>query len=538
MTREIDLPKDLGQSYKEVLTWLDDNYAYFLTDVLKLGKPEWTPEIPTAAVAMPSPKTQEIHYLFNPNFFETLTPEGRVFVVAHETMHLLLNHLLLFQKFVDFEKAQENTKEARGEARKAEMLNWAADAVINDYLAGAGVVPIDNVVRGEKLVGYNCAHKSVTEVYLDLANDLGVDPATGQSGDSGEGNKPGQQKESDKMGRTSEQKGDNKPGESSEQKERGKPEKSDEQKEGDKSAESGKTEEPELDKTEKFDFENIDSHDWLYGASKEEIDKAEEIYEANQGNLPKAVKELKAEADDQTDLSSMSSSAGTGEGSMQEFAQQHGVSLAWAELLKEIVPDIFETGGRRGNEEVSFVRRRKKLAAFPDTILPVKRQIDNNENKGKGKPKIILGLDVSGSCQKYANYFLSLAKSIPQNKVEVEAFVFNTKVQRVDLNVPHPQFMKGGGTGFYVIPEYINKLVSQSENKKYPQAIVVITDGEVGYEEYIAVEQRRYKYVAEKYEKNWTWLLVGRSLDLPFGKNLKLDRFVEGPGKKASGLGF
>lgn len=56
-----------------------------------LGKPFFTNSIPTAAVAFDR-TGQQVQYLFNPDFWNELTRYERQFIIAHECLHVILNH--------------------------------------------------------------------------------------------------------------------------------------------------------------------------------------------------------------------------------------------------------------------------------------------------------------------------------------------------------------------------------------------------------------------------------------------------------------
>jgi predicted metal-dependent peptidase len=161
----------LSKHYSDAVQYLDDEFAFFLTHVLNIGKPEAVGNPPTAAVAV-DPKSENIgadfRFLFNPSFASTLSTEDMAFVMAHETMHVLLNHLSLNKKFKDKKR-----------------FNVAADCVINDYLADMGLTPPDMALRGDEQVGYNCAHATVTEVYGDVGSSCDGCDGTGV-GEDGE----------------------------------------------------------------------------------------------------------------------------------------------------------------------------------------------------------------------------------------------------------------------------------------------------------------------------------------------------------------
>jgi len=75
----------------------------------------WTNAIPTAAVTSVNDRIQ---FLFNPDFWESLTVTGRLFVVCHEQLHLLNNHFA-------------RLKFSEGNSR---LKNVAADVAINELL--------------------------------------------------------------------------------------------------------------------------------------------------------------------------------------------------------------------------------------------------------------------------------------------------------------------------------------------------------------------------------------------------------------------
>jgi predicted metal-dependent peptidase len=164
------------QKYHEAINYLDENFTYFLTHVLNAGKPRQSGIVPTACVALPTKSTrlEDFEFHFNPDFAETLDDEEMGFVLAHETMHVLLNHLELGQHFDN-----------------PQIFNLAADAVINDYLVDLGLEMVEGGVTGEALVGHSCAHSTVAEVYAEIKQE--VDKQQQQQGGDGEGKRGGGQ---------------------------------------------------------------------------------------------------------------------------------------------------------------------------------------------------------------------------------------------------------------------------------------------------------------------------------------------------------
>jgi predicted metal-dependent peptidase len=160
--------------YRDAINWLDtESYAYFVTDILNMGKPVWDATIPTACVSVPRDTTNfaDFSFRFNPEFAQKLPASQLAFVAAHETLHIVLNHLSLGKKYPDHN-----------------LFNIAADCVINDYLAQQGFDVPEWVMRGEDKVGYDCANVTVAEVYgalQQLPPQEQAQPGEGEDGNGG-----------------------------------------------------------------------------------------------------------------------------------------------------------------------------------------------------------------------------------------------------------------------------------------------------------------------------------------------------------------
>lgn len=57
-----------------------------------IGRPTFTDKIPTAAVAFHKKNGKFFQFLFNPGFWDSLDNYERCFVIAHECLHVILNH--------------------------------------------------------------------------------------------------------------------------------------------------------------------------------------------------------------------------------------------------------------------------------------------------------------------------------------------------------------------------------------------------------------------------------------------------------------
>lgn len=65
---------------------LEKHHAVFYK-LWEMGEPIWTESVPTAGVSF-----EPLRYYFNPKFYKSIDLYTKAFVVAHESMHILLNH--------------------------------------------------------------------------------------------------------------------------------------------------------------------------------------------------------------------------------------------------------------------------------------------------------------------------------------------------------------------------------------------------------------------------------------------------------------
>ncbi len=463
---------DVTQNYDAAIDYLDENYAYFLTNVLNIGNPHWTSSIPTAAVTLPkleaknATKQDAFQFVFNPDFAGSLTPEQFGFVLGHEAMHIVLYHLNLSLGF-----------------KNKEIFNIAADCVINDYLDSAGLELIPGICRGDDVVGHNCANSTVTDVYNQIENDpelmkkLGLDDDCDACGGSGEsGDECGDCKGSGK-GKDGNEDG--------------------------KCGGSGKEACPDCKGSGKQPgqggggFVVIDSHDWMH--NPENIKKFKEAMQAGgfkPEDLPDDLEEILTEAQNTYEKTQM---AGTGQGK-EEFLKEQKVTLKWIELLEKVDPDLFREPGAGPRPLTSFRQpRRKIISLYPKVLLPILETPDRGKltRKSDRKPAIVLALDTSGSIgQDTANKFVNLGRSIPQDKVKVFACTFTSRYMPLDLDKPT---WTSGGTCFSTIEDFVRDHAMPANDGNYPSAVVVVTDGYASFP--------RSKPTTAQAE-GWFWLLL------------------------------
>lgn len=458
--------KQLDRHFKAAINYLDYHYAYFLTNVIRIGRPRWTTEIPTAAVGnftrpgdkLPNLDEENFEFVFNPEFASTLDVPGFAFVIAHETMHIILNHLKLAGTFVDkdrykelsakMEKGERLTRSELKEALKmqqaAAKFNIAADCVINDYLSQAGMPVWDSACRGEDIIGEDAAFLTVTDVFERLPEPPKGDDGEGEDGE-GQGGTSGYDR-------------------------------------GDKA----------------------DSHSWMFDPNfaddvADAIDKMNEEIEKSK-SLPNDLRDKRVEeSGEQTDAQKQlanSMRAGSEEGNMREFQEQSGLQMAWVKLLKEVDPDMFKEPGIGPAPMPAWHKHPRKLGAFPGINLPVYKTNPHKERRSIEKPAIVMALDYSGSIgPQDADRFATLARSIPTDRIKLFCCTFTTTYKRFDLENPHGG--GSGGTDFDPIAQFIDNEVIPELNGQYPKAVIVITDGEASMSRVPTDEQAQ----------SWYWLI-------------------------------
>ena len=137
----------------------------------------YTFRVPTQAV-------DGVNIFINPQFTYNLDLTGKVFVMAHEIMHCVLNHL------------------RRGKAHDQERSNVAADYEVNITLADMGLIKIDTMTKLGALVDKKYSDWGYEKIYDDnppgpssqTMNNQGQSSQAqrNQQGQSGQGSGSGQ----------------------------------------------------------------------------------------------------------------------------------------------------------------------------------------------------------------------------------------------------------------------------------------------------------------------------------------------------------
>jgi len=118
--------------YFELSKDLEEHHSLFYM-MWELGKPIYTKSIPTAAVGFDK-EGEFIKFMFNPDFWDGLSKEEKLFVISHECLHVILNHGI---------RARDGEDRSRA--------NRALDVVVNHMLVDKFDFKREDITDSENL---------------------------------------------------------------------------------------------------------------------------------------------------------------------------------------------------------------------------------------------------------------------------------------------------------------------------------------------------------------------------------------------------
>lgn len=133
--------------------YLNENYWDFYSQVLNRGEIVFTTQIGSAALMGSAEDPGKLIMAFNPVTIMDWTIEETAGVIAHETMHALLDHWEFSSQFSNLAK-----------------FNVAADVVVNDYLHDVKMVLPDGALTGKNVIGKHSGGMTLIEVYRLLTD--------------------------------------------------------------------------------------------------------------------------------------------------------------------------------------------------------------------------------------------------------------------------------------------------------------------------------------------------------------------------------
>lgn len=145
-----DNPREVNsliERYYSILKNLEFDFPFIIKQVYNLGKPSFSGLCSTSCVGVDE-LSQDLFYDWNVDFFNKLKDEEIGFVVLHETLHVILDHIGKTSKFLD-----------QG------VWNIACDIIINDWLnvEFIGRQRITNIAAPRKLItGMKVFNRNIT----------------------------------------------------------------------------------------------------------------------------------------------------------------------------------------------------------------------------------------------------------------------------------------------------------------------------------------------------------------------------------------
>jgi len=316
-----------------------------------------------------------------------------MFVIAHETFHVLLDHLKLIAS-LEF----------------PEIGNIACDAVINDLLVKQFnfVIPDVGLVTGMDLLKEDCSDKSAEYVYNKIISEKIIIPVY-VSYDYQEGISDGE------MG---DLKDDSDSQSGNQVVSKGKVKEDKKEKDGEGKGENDGKEDKESPKP-------IDNHqNW----TKEDSDILSE-------NIPITYDES----------THVVKSRGFAAGNMEFAIQKVKNKFDLKKLVKNIVgkrlKEEFNENWRKYNYKLSYV--------YPDVVLPYQDSNEVTEKLG-----LLFCIDTSGSISDILiQEFIAIAKNHLED-FDVTAVTFDTRIYEIDLKKSKTAYGRGG-TSFQAVADYV-----------------------------------------------------------------------------------
>jgi len=138
------------------------------------------------------------------------------------------------------------------------------------------------------------------------------------------------------------------------------------------------------------------------------------------------------------------------------------VNISWDSILSRRIASCIQLA-----IEQRWAPPNRKIGwLYPAVLLPADREVERR------RLSVLIAIDASGSISPpVLDRLVSVACSIPPDKVLLIAVSFDTQVYPVDIGAKAPEVRGGGGTSFNVVEAFAKDL------REYPDLIVVLTDG-------------------------------------------------------------
>lgn len=401
--------------YFEYARGLETHHAIF-NKIWEMGKPVFDDSITTSAVAF-NKEGAFIEFKFNTDFWHSLTFEQRKFVIAHESLHVLLDHGYrssnLFNK-IDMQALQ--------------AANLAMDVVINESLIHQfefhkqQIDPDNNYMWLDKISSPALANQNFEYYYNLIYSDLtNKDQYKSYQSSGNLDNHDSLPSLSDIV---------------------------------------------ELEKQLQNNIDDISD------------DSRKKLAESLKNETAPEFQTDPISSDSNKICNTKSEKGGRfagkiGTGTLVVMPPQRIIhKRKWETIIKKWMIKCQKEDYDLSEVWQDVNRRIGGMMAGNNIYLPT--EIDT-EVPSKNKILVYFFLDVSSSCQGLGPRFWRAAKSLPKNRFDVKLFCFNTSVYAVS---PNGEGMRsGGGTDFHILENQIQADVNADKLKRYPAGVFVITDG-------------------------------------------------------------
>lgn len=413
------LTKITSEEWQQISFALEEHHAVFY-QIWQMGKPIFTDNIETAAVQFDE-KGNYLNFLFNPDFYKSLTFNDKLFVICHEALHVILNHGI---RIADIKKNNRMS------------VNAALDVVVNHSLVKNFGFKREEITNQEKYCWVDTvfagrdplpSNDENFEYYFNLFEKF--------YGDGG-----------------------------------------------------------------MLDMQLVDEHEEWGKNSNEIIKKLNNTL----GNEEKeTIKNILSQHCEK------STERGTGTGGWIFIKNlKANKKKKWETVIARWTKKYYISADK---DLEQWAKLNRRLLLLPkDSFLPSEQEIES-KTKNKNKIDVWFFLDTSGSCYSLKERFFAAAESLSPKKFKVRLFCFDTQVAETSL--ASRKIYGGGGTSFDIIERHI-QIELRKDQKKYPEAVFILTDG-------------YGNHVNPQKAENWHWFLVSSSSKNYIPKQSKVYKLEE-----------
>jgi len=447
------LNQDIRLEFNSISSELEKFHGLFC-QLWEMGMPRLTWDIPTAAVSFDR-EGRNVEFIFNPMFWKNTDRYTKCFIICHEILHVMLSHGLRTR-----------------DCRMREVANKALDVVVNHMLISKfgydrNSIDVGKYPEGHEKAGQKIELCWIDTVFADMQNMV-------------EREKPFEYyyrllEQNSKMlpnGKMMIRKGGEK-GDGSQSKG------------GDGEGEGGGG--GETDGWKEVTGEAIDDHsglgefederakDEIADTINDQLDNDEKmevseiIHQSEDGNAAQKAEE-KAQSEKPDGPRSKTPGSVAGKISYQaNIRNRVKKKRKWEAVIKKWSRKYKE----KDKEEEQWTRRARRFSMIsPHIMLPTQMDV---EHKSETRIKVRFYQDTSGSCFGFRDRFFAAAKSLPEDRFDVELFCFDTKVYAASIE--EGKLYGFGGTAFDILEDHIQKQLRSGEIIRHPEAVFVITDG-------------------------------------------------------------